>query len=53
MASLGTPSGTYSPTADCAHEDEYQSAPFTGGSTTTPDGAVTMRHGSASAASSN
>lgn len=43
VKSLATPSGTYSPTADCAHEDEFQGAPFTGGSSTSSDGVMTMQ----------
>ena len=45
VASLATPSGAYSATADCAHEDEFQGKqPFTGGSTTSDDGVVSMQH---------
>ena len=44
VASLATPSGAYSATADCMHEDEFQGQPFTGGSTTSDDGVVRMQH---------
>ena len=43
VASLATPSGAYSATADCMHEDEFQGQPFTGGSTTSDDGVVSMQ----------
>ncbi len=42
VAALASPSGAYSATADCMHEDEFQGQPFTGGSTTSDDGVVRM-----------